>query len=150
MLAYMSQGCVSRLQQITASILFVDSHATYKGRQTPMDSKVDTILERLGPLKPNETFFISKTASPSSGYPWIESFLKRSATNDTLKYERVPFHCPLIICYSSGTTGMPKCIVHQHGIILNLKKVSQLHNLLAPGDVVLQYSSTSWIMVSNL
>jgi acetoacetyl-CoA synthetase len=51
-----------------------------------------------------------------------------------------------MICYSSGTTGAPKCIVHQHGLILQVKKISMLHDSLTPSDVVMQYSSTSWVV----
>jgi len=46
----------------------------------------------------------------------------------------------------SGTTGTPKCIVHQQGLILNSKKTSILHNSLGPSDIVMQYSSTSWVV----
>jgi len=69
-----------------------------------------------------------------------------ATSSEPLTYTRVSFSHPLIICYSSGTTGAPKCIVHQHGLILNLKKISMLHNSLSPKDTVLQYSSTSWVL----
>lgn len=140
-----SKGCVSRLQQISAKFLFADSDGTYKGKVYPTASKVTSILEQLGSSKPQETFILPK-ATNEYVHPSIDTLLRRSHIDDALEFTRVPFTFPLLIAYSSGTTGMPKCIVHHHGLILNLKKVSHLHNNLAPGDVVLQYSSTSWIM----
>lgn len=47
---------------------------------------------------------------------------------------------------SSGTTGAPKCIVHAHGLMIQLKKIAVVHNSTTPKDVILQYSSTSWVV----
>ena len=45
--------------------------------------------------------------------PTIDDFLQRGKREDALTFTRVPFNYPLMICYSSVTTGAPKCIVHQ-------------------------------------
>lgn len=141
-----SKGCVSRLCQVTPKILFADSDATYKGCQTPLTSKINIILAQLD-RKPKVFIIpVSTNETASSAFPSMQDFLSLSGRLDRLSYERVPFNYPLVICYSSGTTGPPKCIAHQHGLILNLKKISILHNSLGPNDVVLQFSSTSWVL----
>lgn len=137
------EGCVARLRQVSPKILFADSDATYKGRPTSIIPKITTILDQLS-SKP--LVFVIPVATKSNDFPSFADFLSQSSSTDALQYERVPFNYPLVICYSSGTTGPPKCIVHHHGMILNLKKISLLHNSLGPDEVVLQYSSTSWVM----
>jgi acetoacetyl-CoA synthetase len=60
---------------------------------------------------------------------------------------RIGFHEPWLICYSSGTTGIPKAIVHSAGgILVNSYKESRLHEGIGPDSVALQYTTTGWIM----
>ncbi|KAG9790895.1 acetoacetate-CoA ligase, partial [Aureobasidium melanogenum] len=139
------EGCVSRLQQVTPSILFVDSDVVYKGKTVSTKQKLDEILSKLKVKVQPLVFLVPVTTAPSK-FPTIHDFLQKSVNSDELKFTRVPFNSPLMICYSSGTTGAPKCIVHQHGLIIQLKKISVLHNSLVPGDVIMQYSSTSWVV----
>jgi acetoacetyl-CoA synthetase len=138
-----TEGCVSRLQQVTPSILFVDGDTIYKGKTVSITDKLDQILSR---LKPAPATFIVPIVSQSLKYPTIHDFLQRANDKDELTFTRVSFNDALMICYSSGTTGAPKCIVHRHGLCIQTRKISTLHNSLTPNDIVMQYSSTSWVV----
>lgn len=76
----------------------------------------------------------------------LEAFLhKREMTTPPI--ERVAFHDPFLVCYSSGTTGIPKAIVHSvGGVLINFAKESRLHEDAKPDAVSLQYTTTGWIM----
>lgn len=139
-----TQGCVSRLEQVTPAILFADSHVTYKGRQKVNIPKIKAILNNLS--KKPAVYLIKMVEHSCSDFQTLDGFLALSSTQDRLEFERVSFSHPLYILYSSGTTGPPKCLVHQHGAIIQHKKIGILHNSLVAGEVVFQYSSTSWVL----
>jgi acetoacetyl-CoA synthetase len=137
------EGCVSRLQQVEPSILFAESHQTYKGKKRPMKDKILKIYEA---LKPRPQVVIVPLGPIEHPFSSFSSFLQKASSTDALEYLRVSFNESLMILYSSGTSGPPKCIVHRHGAIIQLKKIAILHNSLGPEDIVFQYSSTSWVL----
>jgi len=77
-----------------------------------------------------------------------DSFLARAGANPgPPEFVHVGFHEPFLICYSSGTTGTPKAIVHSvGGVMINYFKEGVLHEGLGPESVTLQYTTTGWIM----
>lgn len=135
---------MTRLQQIEPAILFADSDMSYKGKMSSLDKKIGSIVGSLP--QSMKVFVIPITKQSISYFPLVEEFLAQARDADKLEYQRVPFSHPLYILYSSGTTGQPKCLVHQHGVILQLKKVGLLHYSLGSKDIIFQYSSTSWVL----
>jgi acetoacetyl-CoA synthetase len=76
-----------------------------------------------------------------------ESFLACGADHPDPPFERIAFHEPFLVYYSSGTTGTPKAIVHSvGGCIVNFFKEGRLHECTTSETVALQYTTTGWIM----
>ncbi|HEX8628636.1 MAG TPA: acetoacetate--CoA ligase, partial [Catenuloplanes sp.] len=81
---------------------------------------------------------------PDGALPWAEL---AADTDAELVFDAVPFDHPLYVLYSSGTTGLPKPIVHGHGgILLEHLKALGLHHDLGPGDRFFWFTTTGWMM----
>lgn len=149
-------GCVSRFAQVSPKVLFADIDLAVRGVRPGMMAKVLQILKALPSTSPNpQVVCVPTTHQPhlKQNLEYIKplgvslhTFLLKSKPTDKLVYTRLPTDHPLVIVYSSGTTGEPKCIVSPHISILNYKKIALLHNSLGPDSTVFQYSSTSWIL----
>ncbi|MGD9797667.1 MAG: acetoacetate--CoA ligase [Acidimicrobiia bacterium] len=82
-------------------------------------------------------------AVPDGLVPWDDL----RAGSALPEYEPVPFDHPLYVLFSSGTTGLPKAIVHGHGgVLLEHGKAVGLHHDLGPGDRFFWFSTTGWMM----
>ncbi len=88
---------------------------------------------------------LTECAAHDVAYVGWTKFLANAATEIT--FERFPFNHPLVVVYSSGTTGMPKCMVHGvGGTLLQHLKEHVLHSDVHDGDRVFYFSTTGWVM----
>ncbi|HEY3772238.1 MAG TPA: acetoacetate--CoA ligase [Solirubrobacteraceae bacterium] len=139
-----TRSVIDRFAQIEPAVLLTVDGYRYGGRDFDRRPVVDELRETLSSLRRVVTLGF---LDPGTG-DWDEVF---PATDEALVFERVPFDHPLWILYSSGTTGLPKAIVHGHGgILLDHLKWHCLHGDLQAGDRFFWFTTTGWMMWNAL
>ncbi len=159
------RSVIDRLAQISPKVLIAVDGYPYNGRWFDRRQQVAGIVAELPSLDALITVDYAALAGPGAGEAgWTEQTAGgrgiRQLAWDTQPdsgpagedaFEDVPFAHPLWVLYSSGTTGLPKPIVHGHGgIVLEHLKSLALHHDLGAGDTFFWYTTTGWMMWNYL
>jgi acetoacetyl-CoA synthetase len=143
------QGVLDRFGQIEPKVLFAADGYWYNGKSIDSLAKVAEIARRLPSIERVVVVSYLAENADISGVPNAErlnDFLAPYAARD-IDFAQLPFDHPLYIMYSSGTTGVPKCIVHgAGGTLLQHLKEHQLHSDVKPGDRLFYFTTCGWMM----
>ena len=138
------QGVLDRFGQIEPKVLFCADGYLYGGKPFDTQDKVKEILAKLPSVKACVVlpYLDLEFRLGTSLSKFIEPYKP-----EQIRFEPVEFNHPLYILYSSGTTGVPKCIVHgTGGTLLQHLKEHQLHSDVRPGDRLFYFTTLGWMM----
>ncbi|WP_315707234.1 MULTISPECIES: acetoacetate--CoA ligase [unclassified Bradyrhizobium] len=147
---------IDRFTQTRPKVLFVADGYRYGGKDFDRTEQIRAIVASLESV---ETvvwldYLTRKEELPNCGrrlVRWPSLFAGEPVASGEFEYQYVPGDHPLWILFSSGTTGLPKPIVHGHlGILLEHYKSAAFHLNLKPGSVMCFYTTTGWMMWNTL
>jgi acetoacetyl-CoA synthetase len=144
-----ARSVVDRWSQIEPKVLLTIDGYRYGERAIDRAAEVAAIRAALPSIE--TTVVLPYLDTTSVRIPDALSWAELTAEPGGLAFASVPFAAPLFVLYSSGTTGLPKPIVHGHGgILLEHLKIHALHHDLGPADRFFWYSTTGWMMWNYL
>ncbi len=143
------RGVVDRFGQIAPKVLFTADGYFYNGKKHDSLARTAEILKELADVERVIVVPYTEATPDIGGLPkavGLEAFTAGYTPGD-IAFERLPFDHPLFIMYSSGTTGVPKCMVHgTGGTLLQHLKEHQLQSDIRTGDRLMYFTTCGWMM----
>jgi acetoacetyl-CoA synthetase len=143
-------GVLDRFGQIQPRVLFCADGYRYSGRDIDCLARVREIADRIPEIE--QVVVVPHLAQEPdvstirNAVTW-RTFADRASENAELSFEHLPFDHPIYIMYSSGTTGLPKCMVHgAGGTLLQHLKELVLHTDLTRDDRIFYFTTCGWMM----
>ena len=141
------RSVLDRVAQLEPKVLVCADGYRWGERVVRRRDPTAEICDQLPGVRVVEVPYLDAHAEPPAD---VIAWSALTATQALPTFEEVPFDHPLVVLFSSGTTGLPKAIVHGHGgLLLEHAKALSLQMDLEPGDVGFWYTTTGW-MVWNL
>jgi acetoacetyl-CoA synthetase len=144
------RGVLDRFGQIEPKVFITVDGYWYNGRAQQIADKLTHITQHLNTATTVVIVpYLGEAEAVAKAVPravTLDDFVKPFAAKP-VTFKRLPFNHPVFILYSSGTTGVPKCIVHgAGGALLQLMKEHQLHCDIHPGERVFYFTTLGWMM----
>ncbi|MBP9708649.1 MAG: acetoacetate--CoA ligase [Oligoflexales bacterium] len=154
------QAILDRFSQIEPKLMFCTLEYCYNGKQHSLIEILPQLMRDLPSVKTLVGIEHIGAAGQESKYleltkqyfPWnhfkaLAPISNEANPDDFLVFEAMPFNHPVYILFSSGTTGVPKCIIHSAGgTLLQHKKELLLHTDIKPRDRILYFTTCGWMM----
>lgn len=157
-----AQTVIDRFSQIKPKLVFAANGYRYGGKDFDRRGQIAQILQALPSVEqlvwldylpdlPPAAATDAPVPSGVSQLAWQDMLAGPDIAADDFRYERVGSDHPLWVLFSSGTTGLPKAIVHSHhGIVLEHYKSAAFHFEIRRDDCLFFYSTTGWMMWNTL
>ncbi len=143
------KGVLDRFGQIKPRILFTANGYSFKGKKLDSLERISNILKQLPSIEKVVVVPYTEQEADISRIPNAVHYkdFRSSASGLEIEFEQLPFEHPLYIMYSSGTTGLPKCMLQSAGgILVHHLKELMLHSDLKREDTIFYFTTCGWMM----
>jgi len=143
------KGVLDRFGQIKPKVLFTANGYSFKGKKLDSLERIADILKKLPSIEKVVVVPYTEQKADISRIPNVVHYddFKASDSNHEIGFEQLPFDHPLYVMYSSGTTGLPKCMVQSAGgILIHHLKEQMLHTNLTREDTIFYFTTCGWMM----